>query len=289
MAGPVLLALPIRIDLPVGGALTLEDLSTGSPKIEVATTVSDVSEVWAAVHFPGLALPAPAPNATAPGAEFTQLSPGIATGSFLGLVPPPASHSCATSIPQFDNLAVTVIKRNADLSWDQEPRVTNFKCVCRTMTVVVPATACPWFAYADDDLVGPRGEPVAAHKPTRVRVPNGATQFAVTSVTGNWRHEPTNAGTSNAEGRTGSETGLLDALYTQYGPITAPSANLKVNTLVGLLQPSVGLAGQLFKIGMALGTTPLAGSRALSLGMWDGYGWNSTSNSGSVVVTIVWS
>jgi len=284
--------MPITINKPFPGAPTLEFIGGGGQfQVLVQANVGGASEVHACIHFPGMGPTHPAPNAANPLAGFTELNPQGGQ-NFSKLVDCPQYHACATTPPQFDNLAVTVIYRETGTGLiNAEFSVTTFKGVCSKSSVEVQATACPWFAYADEDLVGPRGEPVGSHKPTRIRIPDGASSVSLAAL-GSWRHEPTSAGTSDANGRVGQAFNLLDsrymdAMYT-YGQIAGPGFAVNVNTLVGLLEPVGSLGTTIFVVGNAL-TKTVSGMKALHLAMWDGYGWNGlTSNSGSQIVTLNW-
>lgn len=256
-------AANLSINRPAPGALVLE---TGEPReivVRVTALANDIA-VQACVQTAGFLPPIPAPNGVPDPIFFTALTP-LGGGVFGGMVRVPPNHACSVTNPSLDNLTVTVIVKRVDNLWDQNPNQTSCKGVCATMVVDVPATACPWFAYADDDLSGPAGEPVRTHKPVRIKIPDGATNVAFTAQ-GSWRHAPTNP--SGPDGN-GGDIPLLNPAYRNalYGSdgINA-AADFKVNSLVGMFKP----VNTIFLIGSALAAQPVNANSALYLGFWDG-------------------
>jgi hypothetical protein len=176
--------------------------------------------------------------------------------------------------------------------WDPSTNRTLFKGVCSTMSVTVPARCCPWFAFADDGLIGPEGEAITTHRPVRVPIPTGAASVNI-AATGIWRHAPTAAASTDPDGY-GNPQPLVNAEYRSPAyladNIAPPNPDPLVNTLVALFQPQVGIDSQIFTVGSQLNGLPLGNARGIFFGMWDGRQWiENISNSGNLTVTLVWS
>lgn len=280
--------------LPGGSSLSFD--SGGQPciDVEVEAPGPDVISVQAKIHLTSETPGDPS------GGGYTSL-PELVPGADLKYgspVPRPTAGYTCLALPQWvNNLAVTVYV-DRGLGWINPSR-TEFKHVCEEMMVDVPGTACPWFAFADEDLVGPTGEPVGQHLPPRVRIPDKAAGVEITAA-GSWRHAPNPGGTSGPEGKDDAPRKMLVDWYShpayRSDKIDFPEEEAAParNTLMGLLQPADGsIETTMFPIGRGPVTktaAELADSRGIFFGLWDGSQWNAgISNGGNVVVTLKWS
>ena len=280
--------------LPGGTSLAFDSGGQSCIKVEVDAPGADAAagSVQALIH---LTSESPGDPDSDPGYTALTLDAG---SRYSGPVPRPAAGYTCIALPQWvNNLAVTVyVKRNN--AWDTPSR-TEFKHVCEEMMVDVPGTACPWFAFADEELVGPTGEPVGQHLPPRVRIPDGAAGVEIRAA-GSWRHAPNPAGTSGPEGKGDAPRPMTVDWYShpayRSDKIDFPKGNDAParNTLMALLQPADGTTEtDMFPVGagpVTLTAAELAGSRGIFFGLWDGSQWNAgISNGGNVTVTLKWS
>lgn len=281
----------VIIQRPLPGGTALPFTSGGVQGFTVAVDAAGVDpgagNVQAKIH-----LPSETPGDPDTGGYTALTSTG--GNGYQGHVPAPA-FTCLTLPQWINNLAVTVYVKIAGV-W-KDPNRTEFQGVCETTMIDVPGTACPWFAFADGDLVGPRGEPVAQHLPPRVRIPDSATGVSITAA-GSWRHAPNVGGTSGPQGHTlGTPRPMEidDYSHPAYNAqqIAQPDAPAPPrNCLVGLLQPNTGITSQIF----AIGTGPKVLTfpdppthRGIFFGLWDGSQWNAIiSNGGNVTVSLKW-
>ena len=296
-----------QVDQPAPGDWLLADVSDAAhPSVYVmATGWEGVDSVWAIIH-PYMQNPAiPANAADLPGAGFTLLNTDASKIDWDGLVWIPAGFVGAQERLMGNNLAVTIVYVEIGGAPVKFKKV-GFKLIDTTYREFVPGWACPWFAYRGDD-VGPEGEDIPAHRPTRVRFPSNAATVSM-AATGWWRHQPIDAvgdrGGSGPDGR-GNPFALINKLYQTESDnvsprpaILEPAAGIEVNSLVGLLEwANMGTASQVFKVGAgphALTAAEISDSNAIHLGLWDGTQWTraadefSVSNSGQVRVTFTW-
>jgi hypothetical protein len=285
----------IAVKAPIAGTAVLPATAGAPIHVDVKRLgTTTVAEIWAIVHPVG-AVPSP-PLLRSGLVGYTQLMP--TTGEiFGGNLPCPPGIVADSTTSLTNNAAVTAVAVLNDSAGtvSQDVATSEFKLSSFVTLAIIPATACLWFAFADDDAIGPYGEPMAQHRPVKIRIPRNAQSMGITAA-GWWRWAANDAGgtdpaASGPEGRTASGTGTSRPEYKSevYNSMSISQPTpFAGNSLIGLMRADGALTPQnIFKVGLSHSTTFAAGAnRAIFLGHHDGYQWNT--NSGEVVATITW-
>ena len=173
--------------------------------------------------------------------------------------------------------------------------------------IEVKAPACIAFACAANNFFGPAAVVVGSEtiddstsrgisaRPSQILIPSSAVGGSVdiTYDSGTWTHWDAGpaAAKTDADGRNTDPPGLIptqeEYLVAEYNSdgLTIPDNYL--NRLIAVFGDENGYIGNVLDVGSSSQLAIPAGAKYLFLAMHDGYQWNISSNTGSVVVKLV--